>query len=52
MISLPDGKMKSREGNVVDADNLADEMQQTSLDQLNDRYPDEDNTQLAEQIAM
>lgn len=52
MISLPDGKMKSREGNVVDADNLADEMQQISLDQLNTRYPDEDNTQLAEHIAM
>jgi len=52
MISLPDGKMKSREGNVVDADNLADHMQQTSLEQLDARYPDEDNTQLAEHIAM
>jgi len=52
MISLPDGKMKSREGNVVDADNLADQMQQTSLEQLDIRYPDEDNTQLAEHIAM
>ena len=52
MISLPDGKMKSREGNVVDADNLADQMQQTSLTQLDERYPDADNTQLAEHIAM
>lgn len=51
MISLPDGKMKSREGNVVDADNLVDEMQASSLEMLNDRYPDEDNTALAEQIA-
>jgi arginyl-tRNA synthetase len=30
MVELPDGKMKSREGTVVDADNLIDEMIQTA----------------------
>ncbi len=52
MISLPDGKMKSREWNVVDADTLADDMQQTSLKQLQKRYPEDDNQELAEHIAM
>ena len=55
MISLPDGKMKSREGNVVDADNLADEMHQQARQLLQERYPDLDATELqerAEAIAM
>jgi arginyl-tRNA synthetase len=30
MVDLPDGKMKSREGNVVDADDLMDEMAETA----------------------
>jgi arginyl-tRNA synthetase len=30
MVELPEGKMKSREGSVVDADDLMDEMQQTA----------------------
>lgn len=30
MVELPEGKMKSREGNVVDADDLMDEMHQTA----------------------
>ncbi|MGV4439066.1 arginine--tRNA ligase [Ornithobacterium rhinotracheale] len=30
MVDLPDGKMKSREGTVVDADDLMDEMKQTA----------------------
>ena len=30
MVDLPDGKMKSREGNVVDADQLINEMQSTA----------------------
>jgi len=30
MVDLPDGKMKSREGNIVDADQLIDEMQFTA----------------------
>jgi len=32
MVELPDGKMKSREGTVVDADDLIDEMLQTARD--------------------
>ncbi len=32
MVELPEGKMKSREGTVVDADDLMDEMEQTALD--------------------
>ncbi len=31
MVELPEGKMKSREGTVVDADELIDEMQSTAL---------------------
>ncbi len=32
MVELPDGKMKSREGTVVDADDLMDEMTETARD--------------------
>ncbi len=32
MVELPEGKMKSREGTVVDADDLLDEMKQTAAD--------------------
>lgn len=32
MVDLPDGKMKSREGTVVDADDLMEEMKQTAQD--------------------
>jgi arginyl-tRNA synthetase len=39
MIELPDGKMKSREGNVVDADWLADEMHTRVIELLQERYP-------------
>lgn len=55
MISLPDGKMKSREGNVIDADMLADEMQRRAVVMLEERYPDLDQSELsrrAEQIGM
>ncbi len=34
MVELPEGKMKSREGKVVDADDLMDKMQQTALDYI------------------
>lgn len=47
--------MKSREGNVVDADNLIDDMHTQSYDILKERYPDLDDTTLrqkAEAIAM
>ncbi len=55
MVSLPDGKMKSREGNVVDADNLASEMHDKAWLILKERYPDLTDKEVsdrAEQIAM
>ena len=36
MVELPEGKMKSREGTVVDADDLMDEMIATARDILNE----------------
>ncbi|MBN1596985.1 MAG: arginine--tRNA ligase [Bacteroidales bacterium] len=36
MVELPDGKMKSREGTVVDADDLMDEMIDTSREMANE----------------
>ncbi len=38
MVYLPEGKMKSREGNVVDADDLADEMFTMAVAELKRRY--------------
>jgi arginyl-tRNA synthetase len=55
MISLPDGKMKSRTGNVVDADTLADDMHKQSAALLRERYTDlsdEEITAKAETIAL
>ena len=55
MISLPDGKMKSRTGNVVDADNLADDMYTKCVELLVERYCDLDHHEVArraEVIAM
>ncbi len=37
MVELPNGKMKSREGTVVDADDLIDEMEQTAADMSRER---------------
>ncbi len=55
MISLPDGKMKSRTWNVVDADNLADDMHESAWEVLRERYADMEEKELrhrAEAIAM
>jgi arginyl-tRNA synthetase len=55
MIALPDGKMKSRTGNVVDADDLAADIQQEAAQVLRDRSPDLSDVhidQKAEKIAM
>ncbi|WP_448699492.1 arginine--tRNA ligase [Mucilaginibacter sp. AW1-3] len=57
MVDLPSGKMKSREGTVVDADDLMDEMEQTAkthteaLGKVND-FGDEEKTQLYHTIGM
>ena len=38
MVELPEGKMKSREGTVVDADDLIAETQRLAKDELRERY--------------
>ena len=40
MIYLPEGKMKSREGTVVDADDLIDKIQLLAYEEVNQRYPE------------
>ncbi|MFX0057066.1 MAG: arginine--tRNA ligase [Candidatus Hodarchaeota archaeon] len=40
MISLPSGKMKSREGTVVDADDVIEEVKKLAFDEVDKRYPD------------
>jgi arginyl-tRNA synthetase len=55
MVNLPDGKMKSREGTVVDADDLIQEMIEMSKVTLKERYTDlkeEDINHRAEAIAI
>ncbi len=57
MVELPEGKMKSREGKVVDADDLAAEMKQTAKDvsaelgKLSD-YADEEKEEIFRKIGM
>ena len=43
MISLPSGKMKSREGTVVDADDVIEEVIKLAFDEVNKRYHDLDD---------
>jgi len=55
MVELPDGKMKSREGTVVDADDLMNELQAASLAAGLERWPHLDASELndrAEAIAL
>jgi len=40
MISLPEGKMKSREGTVVDADDIIQEIENLAFDEVDKRYPE------------
>lgn len=40
MIYLPEGKMKSREGTVVDADDIVDEMRNLAYGEVSERYPE------------
>lgn len=42
MVLLPEGKMKSREGKVVDADDLIDQMHSLAHESVEERYPDLD----------
>ena len=57
MVDLPSGKMKSREGTVVDADDLIDEMEQTAKEQTEaagkvDGFTEAEKLQLYHTIGM
>lgn len=55
MVNLPEGKMKSREGKVVDADNLMEELQQLSFEVVCEKHPDwteEDKKEIARKISL
>lgn len=57
MVELPDGKMKSREGTAVDADDLADEMASMAAAAVRERHADQslsedEITKRAEKIAI
>jgi arginyl-tRNA synthetase len=57
MVDLPSGKMKSREGTVVDADDLISEMEQTAKEQTEalgkvEEYSEEEKQQLFHTIGM
>ena len=55
MVKLPDGKMKSREGTVVDADDLIDSLRDMALAQIAEKEREEkvgDPAQVAEKIAL
>ncbi len=55
MVYLPEGKMKSREGKVVDADELMDEMQAMALQIMDESrldYPPDQRIETAEAIGV
>ncbi|MCK5738068.1 arginine--tRNA ligase [bacterium] len=55
MIDLPEGRMKSREGTVVDADNLMDElveMEKTEIRERNVDIPESEFDKTAETLAL
>lgn len=55
MVDLPEGKMKSREGKVVDADDLMDEMHDLAEEAVRERYETLDDDEIerrAEHIGM
>ncbi len=57
MVDLPSGKMKSREGTVVDADDLISEMIQTAKENTEERgkiegYTDQEKEHLYQQIGL
>ena len=47
MVDLPEGKMKSREGTVIDTDTLLDEVEVMARDELSKRYTDLSEEELA-----
>jgi len=57
MVELPQGKMKSREGTVVDADDLMDEMESTARQMSQElgkleEYSEEERNQIYRQVGM
>ena len=55
MVNLPEGKMKSREGTVVDADDLLDELERLALEEIKAKEREEDvgdASRAASQIAL
>lgn len=52
MVELPSGKMKSREGTVVDADDLMDTMEQQAAEMAADRFKDMTPEQARETARM
>jgi arginyl-tRNA synthetase len=55
MVNLPEGKMKSREGTVVDADDLLDSLRVMALDEIREKGREEavgDSVAAAEKIAI
>ncbi len=57
MVELPEGKMKSREGKVVDADDLIDEMFTTAREMSDElgklgTIPDEDKEKIYQQVGL
>ncbi len=51
MVYLPEGKMKSREGKVVDADDLMDEVEALAADAVRQKHPDITGDELARRCA-
>jgi len=52
MVNLPEGKMKSREGKVVDGDDLMDEIVNLAREEVKKRYKDIDNEEIEKRANM
>ncbi|MDR2783300.1 MAG: arginine--tRNA ligase, partial [Treponema sp.] len=55
MVNLPEGKMKSREGTVVDADDLLDSLKEMALQEIKGKEREEavgDPDEIAEKVAL
>ncbi len=55
MVNLPEGKMKSREGTVVDADDLIDKLRDLALEEIREKGREEavgDPQAIAERVAL
>ena len=48
LVNLPDGRMKSRSGNVVDADNLMDELHDAAAEKVRAQHPDFSDLEVSE----